>query len=64
MKIQVQSRALTVQPKFHKCKICGRLFHHGNKTSYCTKCVPDGGGWGVALLYKEVVAERSKNEQG
>lgn len=25
---------------FHKCVICGKIFYHHNKTTYCTKCVP------------------------
>lgn len=25
---------------FHKCKICGAIFWHGSKTTYCTKCIP------------------------
>ena len=60
MKISIEKKRDSKPPKFYKCKICGRLFSHGNKTSYCTKCVPDGGGWNTALLYAEVIAERSK----
>ena len=63
MKINVVKKRSFVDLKFHKCKFCGRLFHHGNKSSYCVKCVPDGGGWNTALLYAEVIKERSKNEQ-
>ena len=25
---------------FHKCVICGKIFYHQNKTTYCCQCVP------------------------
>ena len=24
----------------HKCVICGCIFHHGSKNTYCAKCIP------------------------
>lgn len=24
----------------HKCRICGAIFWHGCKNTYCTKCIP------------------------
>ena len=24
----------------HKCRICGSIFWHGSKNTYCTKCIP------------------------
>lgn len=24
----------------HKCRICGSIFWHGRKNTYCTKCIP------------------------
>ena len=26
--------------EFHKCRSCGRIFYSGNKTTYCSVCVP------------------------
>ena len=26
--------------EFHKCRACGRIFYNGNKTAYCSVCVP------------------------
>lgn len=25
---------------FHRCKICGAIFYHAGKNTYCAKCVP------------------------
>ena len=30
--------------EFHKCRVCGIIFYHGNKTAYCPKCVPSFAG--------------------
>lgn len=52
---------------FHKCKLCGAIFHFGNKTSYCSKCIPKSNGWSegysIALNYGFILAERRKREQ-
>lgn len=36
---------------FHKCRICGCIFYHGPKDTYCTKCVPSFVGCSKAYSY-------------
>lgn len=49
---------------FHKCKICGCIFHHGKRDSYCSKCVPKGSMYSAILNYGFVIKERRQKENG
>jgi hypothetical protein len=55
--------------KFHKCKICGCLFYHFRKDTYCPKCVPLFEGGPRATIYKYTpqqllgIEERKKRER-
>ena len=37
---------------FHKCRVCGCIFHHSGKTTYCTRCIPSfmGGSRAYSVL--------------
>ncbi len=53
--------------KFHKCKICGVIFHYDDKRKYCSKCIPKFNGWSsgysTALNYGFIIAARRKREK-
>ena len=36
---------------FHKCRICGCIFYHGSKDTYCAKCIPSFVRSGKAYSY-------------
>ena len=66
MIIKAAKKGSAVRWNFYKCQLCGRVFHHGNKSGYCTHCVPKVNGWSygysVVRNYGEVVADRSSND--
>ena len=66
-RIGIDDLSKTWKAPFHKCKICGVIFHHDNKRCYCSKCIPKFNGWSsgysVALNYGFALAERREHEK-
>ena len=44
---------------FHKCRICGAIFYHFNKNTYCPKCVaPYKSGENRSKIINDAIENR------
>lgn len=66
-KISIGGRNKKWTVLFHKCNICGAIFHYCDKRCYCSKCMPKHNGWSygysTALNYGFILAERREREK-
>lgn len=48
---------------FHKCRICGVVFYHYNKNTYCPKCVsPNKSGENRSKIINDAIENRDALE--
>lgn len=43
--------------KFHRCVVCGCIFHKDKKTTYCSNCLPSFGNGQIERVHLSELSE-------